>query len=115
MSSVVAKICADALGNVIRGGEDLLALFVKQKVIVAKVRAGHVPMEVLGLQVEGEHVDQKHVECGGDVRDSTGLEVGGRVKRAYARSGGSLEAHRSKFPAEADPRHISGSKKFAAA
>src|SRR3954452_22067034 len=45
-----------ALGQDIGRREDLVRLFVQQEVIVAKVRAAYVPVEVLRLQVEGERV-----------------------------------------------------------
>jgi hypothetical protein len=43
---------AHALGNGIDGGENLIPLLVEQQVIVAEVRAGDVPIEILGLNVE---------------------------------------------------------------
>src|SRR5450755_1198019 len=39
---------ANPLGNRIGGGEDLVALLVQQQMVVAKVRAGDVPVEILG-------------------------------------------------------------------
>ena len=43
---------ADALGDVVGRGENLLGLLVEQQVIVAEMRAADVPMEILGLEIE---------------------------------------------------------------
>ena len=48
---------ADTLGNGVS-----IRLLVQKHVIVAKVRAGHVPVKVLGLEIECEHVRQERVE-----------------------------------------------------
>jgi len=45
-----------AFGQRIGHAEDLIALIVQQQMIVAEMRTRHVPMEVLGFHVEGEHV-----------------------------------------------------------
>src|SRR5882757_6485599 len=49
---------AHALGDWIGRREDLCALLVEKEVVVPEVRARHVPVEVLGLNIEGEHVGQ---------------------------------------------------------
>src|SRR5882724_2762051 len=53
---------AYALGDAVGGREDLIGLLIQQEVVVAEVRAGHVPMEVFRFQVQGEQVRQQHVE-----------------------------------------------------
>src|ERR671922_2396154 len=53
---------ADALGNGIGGGEDLVGLLVQEKMIVAEMRTRHVPVEVFRFQVEREHISDKDVE-----------------------------------------------------
>ena len=45
----------------------MIGLLVQEKVIVAKVRPGHVPMKVLGLEIERERVGKKKVQRAGDV------------------------------------------------
>ena len=69
---------ADAFGQRVGHREQLLGLFVEHQVIVAKVRAAHVPVEVLGFQVEREHIGQHAVQGGGDVLRGRWLQVGGR-------------------------------------
>jgi len=49
---------SDALRNRIGRGKDLFALFVEKKMVVAKMRARHVPMKIFRLEIEGEHVGQ---------------------------------------------------------
>src|SRR6266849_7349925 len=61
-----------ALGDRVRGGEDLVGLLVQEKMIIAEVRTRHVPMEVLRLHVEREYVGKQHVERGGDNRHRRG-------------------------------------------
>ncbi len=43
---------AGPLGQNIDAGSELVALLIEQKVVVAKMRAADVPMEILGLHVE---------------------------------------------------------------
>ena len=50
---------AGTLGNRIGGREDLLALFVQQQMVVAEMRTGHMPVEILGLEVESEHIGKQ--------------------------------------------------------
>jgi hypothetical protein len=71
---------AHALGEFVGGGENLLGLLVEQQMIVAEVRARHVPMEVLGLHVEGECIGQQPVHGLGDVAHARLREVGWRVE-----------------------------------
>ncbi len=40
------------LGNFVRHGEELVALLVQQEMIIAEVASVHVPVEVLGFQVQ---------------------------------------------------------------
>jgi len=52
-----------SLGNSICCGEYLSGLLIKQDVIVAKVRPGNVPVKILGLEVQREHVGQQCVSA----------------------------------------------------
>ena len=53
---------ADALCERVGGSENLVGLLVKQQMIVAEMWTGDVPMEVLGFQVQREHVRQQDVQ-----------------------------------------------------
>jgi hypothetical protein len=68
---------ADALRGGVGHRVELVRLLVEQQVIVAEVRAAHVPVEVLGLEVEREHVGEDAVQCAGDILDGGGGQVGG--------------------------------------
>src|ERR1700733_634764 len=49
---------APALRQLVRRREDLFGLLVEQKMVVAKMRAADVPVEILGLQVERKCIRQ---------------------------------------------------------
>lgn len=51
-----ASDLAHAFGNGVGRSEDLVTLLVEKKVIIAKVRTGHVPMKILGLQIQAKHI-----------------------------------------------------------
>jgi hypothetical protein len=51
----------------IRHGEQLTSLVVQQQVVVAEVRFRDMPVEVLGLQIQGEDVRKRGGQGGGDV------------------------------------------------
>ena len=53
--------------------------------VVAKVRPAHVPVEVLGLQVEREHVRQDGVHRAGDVAGRAALRSVGVASGATCR------------------------------
>ena len=56
--------------------------------IVAEVRAGHMPMEILGLQIEREHVGEQDIERAGNLRNRVGAQVGRRIERCNPPRGG---------------------------
>src|SRR6266436_4531247 len=62
----------------------VLAQLVQEQMVVAKVRSTHVPVEVLGLHVEREHVRQDSVHCRGDVLRRCGAQVGASSERSLA-------------------------------
>src|SRR6266436_6429329 len=66
----------NSLGDWIRHGEKLVAMFVEQQVVVAKMRATHVPVEIFRLQVECEHVRQNGVHGTGNVLGGGTCEIG---------------------------------------
>ena len=80
--SVVPPILRTRSAMRIGHGEDLVGLLVQQQVVVAEVRAAHVPVEVLGLQVEREDVGEHGVHGAGDVLGRLGLEVGRSDQRS---------------------------------
>ena len=47
---------AGAFRDVVRHREDLIPLFVQQQMVVAKVSPGHMPVKILGFQIERERV-----------------------------------------------------------
>ena len=62
---------AYTLGNGIGGRVDLVSLLVEQQVEITEMRAGHVPVEILGLHVDGEGVCEQRVHFGCNI--DTGL------------------------------------------
>src|SRR5687767_8164509 len=53
---------AHPLRDRIRYGEDLIALLIKQEMVIAEIRSAHVPMEILGLEIQSENIGQQRVE-----------------------------------------------------
>ena len=47
---------ADALGDDVGRREYLVTLLVEQQMVNSEMRPGHVPMEVLGLEIKREHI-----------------------------------------------------------
>ena len=56
-------------------------MLVEQQVIVAKVRSAHVPMEVLGLHIQSEHIGQQRVKSAADMFDSFGAQIAAGCQR----------------------------------
>src|SRR5262249_5859071 len=79
---------AHALGDVIGGCENLLALLVEEQMIVAEVGTGDVPMEILGLQVKRKHIREQDIERARDLRHGVGAQVGRRIERSDSQRGG---------------------------
>ena len=75
---------ADALGDGIGHRIDLVGLLVQQQVIVAKMRPAHVPVKVLGLQIERKDVRQDGVHGPGNVLGRVGFQVGRGGQRGLA-------------------------------
>jgi hypothetical protein len=64
-------------------------MLVEEKMIVTKVRARHVPMEVLGLQIQTEHVGEHDILSAPEISwtafDFKSVRVcSGAVRRALA-------------------------------
>jgi len=75
---------ARALGDVVGHGEDLVRLLVQQQVIIAKMRARHVPVEILGFQVQREGIRQQRVQRTRDIARRIGAQAVARIKRGLA-------------------------------
>jgi hypothetical protein len=63
------------LRNRIGRGKDLLALVVEEKMIVAEMRARHMPMKVLRLDVKGKQVGQDDRHGRRDILDGAGSKA----------------------------------------
>jgi hypothetical protein len=81
---------AHALGDRVGHREQLGRLLVQQQVVVAEMRAADVPVEVLGLQVQREHVGQHRVQRRADVAGGLGRHVRGRGDRCALQLAGFL-------------------------
>jgi hypothetical protein len=53
---------AHPLGDCVGGGENLVGLLVHEKMMIAKMRTGYVPMKVLCLQVQRKHIGKQDVQ-----------------------------------------------------
>src|SRR5882757_7759381 len=60
--------------------KELIALLVEQKVIVAKIRTAHVPVKILGLRIEREHIREQCREGCGDILCRSWAQVGGGIE-----------------------------------
>ena len=58
---------ANPLGDRIGHREELVGLFIQEQVIVAEMRPAHVPVKVLGLQVESENVCRDGIQRSSNV------------------------------------------------
>ena len=72
---VVPPILRDTLGDGVGHGENLVGVLVEQQVVVAKMRAAHVPVEILGRQVERENIGQQSSESGRKSPPSTPVSM----------------------------------------
>jgi hypothetical protein len=54
----------------------LIGLVVQQQMVIAKVRAAHVPVEILSLDVEDEGVRQQSTQYGPDLFYAAGINAG---------------------------------------
>src|SRR5260370_4616219 len=57
-----AADAANALGHDVDGGKNGIGLLVEEQVIVAEVRTGEVPVEVLRLDVERERIGDERLD-----------------------------------------------------
>jgi len=73
---------AHAFGQHVDGGENLISLLVKQKMVVAEMWPADMPVEILCLQIKRKGVRQQQVECSGDILGGIGAEIG-RGRKAW--------------------------------
>ena len=66
---------AHPLGDDVGHGVDLGRLVVEQQMVVAEMRARDVPVEILGLEIERDHVGQQDVEAARHVLAGVGAKV----------------------------------------
>src|SRR5260370_28030111 len=66
---------ARRLGDIVGHREDLSAMLIEQEVVIAKVLAAHVPVEVLGLNVKCKHVGEQFTKFARDLYDRVVTEV----------------------------------------
>jgi hypothetical protein len=91
---------ADPLGQDIDALFDLLGLIVEKEMVVAEMRSGDVPVEVLGLDLEGKCVGEQRIHRRGRFPHGLFREVGGRVEGR----GGRTRFELSDFIAQGLPR-----------
>jgi hypothetical protein len=72
---------ADSLCDWISHREKLVGVLVEKQMVIAEVRATHVPVEIFGFQIEREHVGQNGVHCRCDVPGRRSCEVGRSFQR----------------------------------
>src|SRR5579862_8280513 len=68
---------AGTLGDDVGHGENLTGILVEEQMIIAKMPAAHVPVEVLRLQIEGEGVGEELAQVRGNLGDRTAGKAGG--------------------------------------
>jgi hypothetical protein len=61
--------------DIVCHGEYLISVIVEQEVIIAEVRAAHVPMKILSLEVKAEDIRKENIECLGDVRYNRWVDI----------------------------------------
>src|SRR5262245_3434567 len=52
--------------------------------IVAEMRSAHMPMEILGLEIERKHIGEQRIEGAGNIAARIVAEIGRRLKRRLA-------------------------------
>src|SRR3546814_20308988 len=57
----------------------------RSQVIIVEMRAGDMPVEILGLEIERERIGEDAVQRLGDCLGGVGLEIGRRLQRRVGR------------------------------
>src|SRR5207253_4146501 len=71
------------LRNLIRHGKQLISVIVEQKVIIAEVRSTHMPVKILGFQVQAEDISEERIKRACNVRDGFGINVRWRCEWGF--------------------------------
>src|ERR1700730_400044 len=66
---------ARSLGDIVRHREDLSTMLIEQEVVISEMRAIDVPMEILRLDIESEHVGEQFAQLAGDLYDGIAPQV----------------------------------------
>ena len=69
---------ARAFRDVVRHGENLVAMFIQKQVIITKMASAPVPVEILRFHVMPENIGQQQPQFFTDFGDAIRLEIGGR-------------------------------------
>lgn len=80
-----------AFRYVIGHAKELVGLLVEQQMIIAEMGSAHVPVKVLGLEVEREDVRQDRIHCAGNVFRGFRGKVGARRERSLLFAGQCFE------------------------
>jgi hypothetical protein len=61
-------------------------VIIEQQMVITEVRAAHVPMEVLGLEVEGKYIRKQGIEGSSDIGDVLWSDIGWHLQRGLLES-----------------------------
>jgi hypothetical protein len=75
---------AGSFRDVVRHRQNLRRLLVEKKVVIPAMRAGYMPVGILGLDVKCEDVCQKRSESGRNILGAIRTEIARRVERLLA-------------------------------
>jgi len=76
LGNALGRSLAGALGYFVGHCKNLVGVFIEQKMVITEVTASHVPMEILRLHVEAEHVCQQLPQSIRDFRNGLVAQVG---------------------------------------
>src|SRR5580698_7713589 len=70
-----ATYLANALGDGVGDGKNLIGVLVEQKVVVAEMGSAHMPVKVLGFEIKSEGIGKQCVEHAGKILDLFAVET----------------------------------------
>ena len=65
-----------AFRDVVGHGEDLVGVLVQKQVVIAKVPPAHVPVKILGLDVDRKNVGERFAQSSRDLGDALVAQIG---------------------------------------
>jgi hypothetical protein len=74
---------SNPLRNLIRHGKQLIPVIVEQKVVIAEVRSTHMPVKIIGFQVQAEDISEESIKPADNVRDGFGINVRWRCEWGF--------------------------------